>query len=168
MLILTCWKSLVSLKFVCVLKRREWKLELKAKYWNMRFKVLYYMLLHFLVMSSRVGNIIYVLDCSPISTWDIVVFRGSTSFSSMKRVRGSTLGKNSDEIRKILGHSIAVDNNHKTMAVEVEYWTSWLVLSRSIFEIMTSSRHWVGRDLVLESNSGSWCNLESCILLECF
>ncbi|KAF7126264.1 hypothetical protein RHSIM_Rhsim11G0006100 [Rhododendron simsii] len=34
---------------------------------------------------------------------------------------GFNMGKNSDEIRKILGHSIAVDNIHETMAVEVEY-----------------------------------------------
>ncbi|KAI8571175.1 hypothetical protein RHMOL_Rhmol01G0098200 [Rhododendron molle] len=45
---------------------------------------------------------------------------GSTSLSSMKHVRGSTWRKNSDEIRKILGHSIAVDNIHETMEVEVE------------------------------------------------
>ncbi|KAF7129733.1 hypothetical protein RHSIM_Rhsim10G0126600 [Rhododendron simsii] len=33
----------------------------------------------------------------------------STSLSNIKRVRGSTWGKNLDEIRKILGHSIAVE-----------------------------------------------------------
>ncbi|KAG5564085.1 hypothetical protein RHGRI_000307 [Rhododendron griersonianum] len=44
----------------------------------------------------------------------------STSLSSMKHVRGSTWRKNSDEIRKILGHSIAADNIHEIMAVEVE------------------------------------------------
>ncbi|KAG5530805.1 hypothetical protein RHGRI_025695 [Rhododendron griersonianum] len=44
----------------------------------------------------------------------------STSLSSMKHVRGSTWRKNSDEKRKILGHSIAADNIHEIMAVEVE------------------------------------------------
>ncbi|KAI8530530.1 hypothetical protein RHMOL_Rhmol11G0066700 [Rhododendron molle] len=64
------------------------------------------------------GLIVLVL-ISSITSGLFALMKGSTSLSSMKCVRGSTWGKNSDEIRKILGHSIAVDN--ETMAVEVKY-----------------------------------------------
>ncbi|KAI8557080.1 hypothetical protein RHMOL_Rhmol05G0306700 [Rhododendron molle] len=70
-------------------------------------------MLNYVLMSLDVDP--YMMEISYI-----VVFTGSTSLWSIKRVRGSTWGKNSDEIRKILGHSIAVDNIHETMVVEVE------------------------------------------------
>ncbi|KAG5565482.1 hypothetical protein RHGRI_001390 [Rhododendron griersonianum] len=70
-------------------------------------------MLNYVLMSLDVDLYMLEISCN-LNVW-------SMSLSSMKRVRGSTWGKNSDEIRKILGHSIAVDNNNETMAVEVEY-----------------------------------------------
>ncbi|KAG5531082.1 hypothetical protein RHGRI_025893 [Rhododendron griersonianum] len=107
---LVCWNISICSKVCCKLLHRSYG----------RFLCLYGLRSsHLIRFIFEVLTICWIpLDQSV--TLYATAFLRSTSLSSMKHVRGSTWRKNSDEKRKILGHSIAADNIHEIMAVEVE------------------------------------------------